>query len=70
MSCIMYNYDTERYEFDGREIHCGDCFEVQLDGQWLQARTEYRNDGWYLIIFNTDGSSYILTSIDDIKARW
>lgn len=30
-------------------FHCGECLEVDVDGQWVQSRMEYGRDGWYLI---------------------
>ena len=49
-------YDNNRYgiglEAEGHfyedPLHCGDCFEVWLDGVWVSVRIEW--DGyWYLI---------------------
>jgi hypothetical protein len=33
----------------GRELHCGDCFQVQRHGQWIDTRIEHNSAGWYLV---------------------
>lgn len=51
---LRYNPDTNRLDFDGDGLHCGQCLEVLVvdgaSGQpvWLQTRLEY-GDGWYLV---------------------
>lgn len=51
---LRYNPDTDRLDFDGYGLHCGQCLEVLLvdgvDGQvkWVETRLEY-GDGWYLV---------------------
>ncbi len=54
---LGYNSENKRYgmlvrdlwEIDG--FHCGDCFEVYLEGKWIPTRIEYTNqfDMWYLV---------------------
>jgi hypothetical protein len=44
---IMGAHDEREYEF-----HCGDCFEIQIEGKWYPVRIEHSmsvNGGWYLI---------------------
>lgn len=55
VSQIQYNQDTDRYEMNGYELHCGDCFEVLVfngltnKSEWIETKIENNNDGWYLI---------------------
>jgi len=39
-----FQYDIEKY-YGG--LHCGECFEVLLNGKWIHTRIELDND-WYL----------------------
>lgn len=34
-------------------LHCGDCMEVQIDGEWIPTRIEMDED-WYLVGIQTD----------------
>lgn len=41
-------------ENDDYEFHCGDCFKIEVDGVWHDARIEHSctlspENGWYLI---------------------
>jgi hypothetical protein len=37
-------------EEDNIELHCGDCFEIEVDGTWHSVRIEHSSGvGWYLI---------------------
>lgn len=44
-----------RYVLQGRELHCGDCFQVRFiqpdgtDGPWFDVRIEMTGRRWYLI---------------------
>lgn len=59
---LGYREEYERYGFlvsdlwdDGKYfcwdgIHCGDCMEVLIDGEWVPTRMEMGRDGeWYLV---------------------
>ena len=46
---LLYNSYSERYEIDDIELHCGDCFQVFVDGQWIDTRIEVNKNGYYLI---------------------
>lgn len=38
-------------ENDDRELHCGDCFELKVNGEWKEVRIEHSSGvqgGWYL----------------------
>lgn len=37
-----------RYVLQGKELHCGDCFQVMTDGFWLDVRIEMSGNRWYL----------------------
>lgn len=51
---LVYNERTERYDirfgltdyYGG--LHCGETFEVLVDGEWLPTRIEMLED-WYLV---------------------
>ena len=45
---LTYNPDTDRYELDGCDLHCGDCLTVLIAGKWVDTRIEYGED-WYLV---------------------
>lgn len=54
---FMFNKETQRYDicfgtgdyYGG--LHCGDCFEIFLDGKWVKTRLEMNvmNNEWYLV---------------------
>lgn len=55
----FFNEFSGRWEIDGVEIHCGDCFQVRKiersgsASQWYDVRAEYDHDCgggyWYLV---------------------
>ena len=46
---LNFDPDSSRYVLDGRDLHCGDCFQVRLDQAWVDTRIELSGrDGWYL----------------------
>ncbi len=56
---LIYDYETERYDIRfGLEdyyggLHCGECFDVFINGAWKSTRIEFSND-WYLVSIKTD----------------
>lgn len=48
-----YGIGTDKGEYT---LHCGDCFEIQLNGLWIKVRIEKNENGWYLI--GNDGRKY------------
>lgn len=52
---FTYNPDSRRMMITGREdrddyeFHCGDVFELQVNGSWRQVRIEHAQASWYLI---------------------
>jgi len=50
MNEVYLKYDgmSGRWTLEGRELHCGECFEARLDGKWVGTRIEYSH-GWYLV---------------------
>lgn len=34
-------------------LHCGECFDVLIDDNWMPTRIEY-NDDWYLVGISRD----------------
>jgi hypothetical protein len=58
----------DRFVLDGRELHCGDCFQVKVNGEWHDARIELFGDpgnmaAWYLVV---DGGA---SQLDGLEAR-
>lgn len=59
---LIYDTRTERMDvrFDLEEyyggLHCGECMEVEIDGEWVPTRIEMGcSDGqWYLVGIKTD----------------
>lgn len=59
---LGYNYKNDRYgilnfdlwEDDG--LHCGETFEVYLNGEWVQDRIEMSGTQWYLVYSNLKGA--------------
>jgi hypothetical protein len=43
--------DTEsgRYVLQGKELHCGDCFQVCIDEMWYDVRIEMAMRKWVVI---------------------
>jgi Domain of unknown function (DUF5348) len=41
----------DRWGFDGWELHCGDCFQVEdpTTSTWLDVRIEIAAGQWYLV---------------------
>lgn len=52
---FRFDFNSGRYAVGERELHCGDCFQMEVDGKWLDVRIEHTNQvkpphsGWYLI---------------------
>lgn len=54
-------YDSERGRMDVRfgleeyygGLHCGECMDVLIDGNWKPTRIEMGDD-WYLVGIRTD----------------
>jgi hypothetical protein len=49
--------ESGRYVLQGKELHCGDCFQVRVnsvngvigaDGPWLDVRIEMSGRKWYI----------------------
>lgn len=48
-SCKSYTIRFGLEEYYGR-LHCGECFEVKVNGQWIPVRIESGYpDKWYLV---------------------
>lgn len=69
---LGYNYNNERFgilnsmdlwEDDG--LHCGECFEVFVNGKWIQDRIEMKFDKtWYLVETKLEGDQ-----LEGLKVR-
>lgn len=75
---LKYNESTRRFHFwlaDPRgywypdiPLHCGDCFDVKIDGVWRSTRIEAGGgsepEAYYLVGTNLHG-----LQLEDIEAR-
>lgn len=53
---LVYDHNAERYnvrfglEEYSNGLHCGDCLDVKIEGDWVPTRIELRwPDEWYLV---------------------
>lgn len=54
---LGYNYENDRYGildmdlFVDKGLHCGECIEIKINGEWIQDRIEYDHkiNNWYLV---------------------
>lgn len=55
ISQLTYNEEMERYEFNGEELHCGDCLTVLIFNdvsgkvEWIETRIEHDGSNYYLV---------------------
>ena len=49
VSTLSYNKELDRYCIDTIDLHCGQCFQVDNNGEWQDVRIEMGAKGWYLI---------------------
>jgi hypothetical protein len=70
---LKFDPASGRYVLVGRELHCGDCFQVywlpgvSLDAIcWHDVRIEHNSEGWYLIGLPGAG----VNSLEDLPARF
>lgn len=69
---LGYNCELDRYgilEHDlwvNEGLHCGDCIEVFINGEWIQDRIEYdhRIKNWYLV-----KSGFVGEELEFIKVK-
>jgi len=76
---LYYDKTTDRYDivyFDGGYyggLHCGNCFDLWLGDEWVSARIEADNDGWYLCdLYHENDEKYegdIPQRLDGLKVR-
>lgn len=52
---LVYDFIQDRYDicyniedYHGG-LHCGDCFQVKVNNQWVNTRIELNQNGWYLV---------------------
>lgn len=60
---LGYNNENDRYGilnmdlWEDNGLHCGECFEVLIDDEWVEDRIEMdRNGEWYLVYSKLRGS--------------
>ncbi len=49
VSTLSYNKELDRYCIGTIDLHCGQCFQVDNNGEWQDVRIEMGAKGWYLI---------------------
>lgn len=42
VSTLSYNKEVDRYCIGKLDLHCGQCFEIDNNGQWESVRIEMR----------------------------
>ena len=42
---LKYNEETEKYN----DLHCGECFKIKINDNFIDVRIEMNEKGWYLI---------------------
>ena len=42
VSTLSYNKEVDRYCIGTLDLHCGQCFEIDNNGQWQSVRIEMR----------------------------
>ena len=67
---LSYNQDEDRYGLLVGDLwyhpglHCGECLEVMLHGEWTPTRMEMDSGLWYLV-----GTSLISEYLEGVRAR-
>lgn len=69
---LGYNYENERFGILDKMdlwadsgLHCGECFEVLINGEWIPDRIEMKRDNvWYLVENKLEGSE-----LEGLKVR-
>lgn len=69
---LGYNYENERFGILDKMdlwadsgLHCGECFEVFINGEWIPDRIEMKRDNvWYLVENKLEGSE-----LEGLKVR-
>ena len=51
---LFLNPHDGRYWFHDYGLHCGECFEALIDGNWVHTRIEHsasstHSQGWFLV---------------------
>lgn len=68
---LGYNYDNNRIgilSFDlwvDDGLHCGETFEVYIDGEWKVDRLELSGSEWYLVYSKLKGDE-----LEGLKVRY
>lgn len=43
-----FDANSGRFVLQGKELHCGDCFQVLIGQDWKDVRIEMSGQRWYL----------------------
>lgn len=55
---LWFNPSDRRWYIHDCDLHCGNCFQVLINGQWVETRIEHSNSsthsfGWFLVTHPT-----------------
>lgn len=69
---FTYNYNNKRMGILSNMdlwldegLHCGETFEVLVDGEWIADRIELSQGKWYLVYSKLEGAD-----LDGLKVRF
>lgn len=69
---LSYNYENERIGildkmdlWADNGLHCGECFEVLINDEWIADRIELSSGEWYLVYSKLKGNQ-----LEGIKVRY
>jgi hypothetical protein len=48
-SYCLFDGSSGRYVLEGRDLHCGDCFQILTREGWRDVRIEMSGQRWYLV---------------------
>lgn len=67
---ITFNNATERFEMGGRDLTCGTCLTLAMDGKDYEARVEHDGNNYYAIIFPEEGKPFKASLFDWNMGKW
>lgn len=69
---LSYNCENERMGildkmdlWDDDGLHCGECFEVLINDEWIADRIELSGGEWYLVYSKLKGNQ-----LEGLKVRY
>lgn len=46
---LWFDGNSGRFMLGEYGLHCGDCFQAFIRGEWVEVRIEHCQAGWYLV---------------------